>query len=93
MGYFFNRVSRSANNNGRGRPRVVRVTISPLKDVKHSLVARGDIAGDVAFQNDVNALLAAVSRLPPAGAGAEDQRPVLVRDPASDPTAVRRARP
>ena len=72
---------------------MVRVTISPLKDVKHSLIARGDIAGDVAFQNDVNALLAAVSRLPPGTPGGEDQRPVLVREPAPDLPTVRRARP
>jgi hypothetical protein len=74
---------------------VVRVTISPLRDVKHSLIARGDIAGDVAFQNDVNALLAAVSRLPPSSPGGrtDDQRPVLVREPAPDLPAVRRARP
>jgi hypothetical protein len=49
---------------------VIRVVFASIRDVKRALTEQGDIASDVAFQNDVNALLAAVSRLaqpePPA---------------------------
>lgn len=66
-------VVRSANGNARGaaaqsgraRPRSVRVVIASLREVRRVLNRAGDIAADVAFQNDVNALLAAVARLPP----------------------------
>jgi hypothetical protein len=74
-------VVRSANNNGRSRARVrsIKVTVSALRDVKRAITVDGDIASDVGFQNDVNALLAVVSRLAPPTA-AEPDRPSAVTD-------------
>jgi hypothetical protein len=59
-------MARSAPSAGRGaraRPRATRIAIAAVRDIKRALIGDSDIAGDVAFQNDVNALLAAVSRL------------------------------
>jgi hypothetical protein len=76
-------MARSANTNARGarsRPRTQRVAFAALRDVKRAITVENDIASDVAFQNDVNALLAALARLPPEpapealpGAAARDQ--------------------
>ena len=69
------KVARSANNNARGarsRPRIVKVAISPLRDLRRALTVEGDVASDVAFQNDVNALLAVIARLAPGPAAADD---------------------
>jgi hypothetical protein len=72
------KVARSANNNARGarsRPRILKVSISALRDVRRALTVQGDVASDVAFQNDVNALLAVISRLAPAPAAEEAPLP------------------
>jgi hypothetical protein len=85
-------VVRSANNNARGRARAVRVSISAVTEFKRALVRDGDIAGDVAFQNDVNALLAAVSRLSAPTPTIEEARALAEPAPQRRPTALRRAR-
>jgi hypothetical protein len=45
------------------RARRPRVTVAALANLKGALTVAGDIRSDIEFQNDVNALLAAVSRL------------------------------
>lgn len=45
------------------RVRRPRVAVSALANLKAALTVAGDIRSDIAFQNDVNALLAAVARL------------------------------
>jgi hypothetical protein len=56
------------------------------RDVRRSLTASGDVRGEIAFQNDVNSLLAALERkLPPweAAGGAEPSpAPAAGRDAA-----------
>jgi hypothetical protein len=95
---------RSANSNGRtaqaGRSRArstgVRVVIASVRDIRRALSGAGDIAADVAFQNDVNVLLAAVARLPAAEAAdlAQQQEQARARDELAErPTpAPRRLR-
>jgi hypothetical protein len=87
-------VVRSANSNGRarGRARGVRVSIAALRDVKRAVTVRGDIASDIAFQNDVNALLAAVSRLSPLGPTLDEVRGQMARDELEGSLLPRRAR-
>lgn len=44
-------------------PRKARVKVSPIAELKSVLTRPGDIRSDIEFQNDVNALLATVSRM------------------------------
>jgi hypothetical protein len=89
-------VVRSANNNGRARARAVRVSISAVAEFKRALVRDGDIAGDIAFQNDVNALLAAVARLSAPTPTIEEARALAELERPPEPqarvTPLRRAR-
>jgi hypothetical protein len=45
----------------------VRTVFTALRDVKRALTVEGDVASDIAFQNDLNTMLATVSRLSPLG--------------------------
>jgi hypothetical protein len=61
-------VGRSTSGGGRGaRARSVRTVFAALRDVKRALTVEGDLASDVGFQNDLNTMLATVSRLSPLG--------------------------
>jgi len=45
----------------------LRIVFAPLRDVRRALTVEGDVASDIAFQNDVNSLLATISGLSPVG--------------------------
>lgn len=47
----------------------------PVREVRRSLTARGDVRGDITFQNDVNSLLAALERKVPPWEGAGGGEP------------------
>jgi len=85
---------RSANSNGRtrGRSRPIRVVYAAARDVRGTLTAPGDVAGEVAFQNDVNALLAVVARLSPLGPTLEDVRRQVAREELEQQLFPQRAR-
>jgi hypothetical protein len=87
-------VVRSVNSNTRARSREksVRVAIAPARDIKRALMVPGDIASDIAFQNDVNALMAVISRLSPLGPTLEDVRRQVAREELASQLAPRRAR-
>jgi hypothetical protein len=70
----------------------VRIVFSPLRDVKRALTIEGDIGSDIAFQNDVNTLLATISRLSAIGPPPPDLPRAVAREQLLGST-VRRARP
>ena len=49
-----------------GRP-VARVAVGPVQEIRRALTVEGDIRSEVAFQNDVNAILAVVGKLTALG--------------------------
>lgn len=61
------------------RTRRPRVDVSPLASLRGVLTVAGDIRSDIQFQNDVNALLAAVSRL-----SGVSQSPEVTRMPGAE---------
>jgi hypothetical protein len=86
-------VGRSTSGAGRGaRGRSVRIVFAALRDVKRALTVEGDVASDVAFQNDVNTILAAISRLSPLGPPPPDLPGAVAREAMLGPP-LRRSRP
>lgn len=60
--------------------RQIRIAYQQVRDIKRALTAEGDVASDVAFQNDVNSLLATVARLSPAGLPPPDLPRAVARE-------------
>jgi hypothetical protein len=59
----------------------VRVKVSPIAELKSFLTVAGDIRSDIAFQNDVNALLATVAKITALGPFGDEEHtpPVDIR--------------
>ena len=85
-------MGRSTNGGGRSaRGRNVRIVLAPLRDIKRALTIEGDVASDVAFQNDVNTILATLSRLSPLGLPPPDLPRAVAREQLLGPS-LRRSR-
>ena len=65
------------------------MVFSALRDVRRALTVEGDVASDVAFQNDVNNLLATIAALSPAGPRPPDLPRAIAREELLGPPARR----
>jgi hypothetical protein len=67
--------------------------VAALRDVRRALTVEGDVASDIAFQNDVNALLATVARMAAPEPPPEKMLPgLLMPDEIVEAAPARRAR-
>jgi hypothetical protein len=85
----------ATTNEGRGsrqKQRAVKVAVSALRDIRRALTVEGDVASDIAFQNDVNALLAAVARLATPEPEERMLPGLVLRDQVLETGSGRRAR-
>jgi hypothetical protein len=79
----------TSRGGGTARGRNVRIAIAALRDIKRALTVEGDVASDVGFQNDVNTILATISRLSPVGPAPPDLPRAVAREEMLGPSLRR----